>query len=172
MEIWKKAVGYPTYEVSNLGRIKTFNWKNSGQTRIMKPAIDKSGYLRTMLKDENGKITTIKVHRVILNTFKYRSDYKKYEVNHKDGNKQNNNIDNLEWVTRKENIQHCIDNNLQYVLKGEEIGNSILKENDVIYIRNNFKPRVITRKMLASKFNVSEGTIKDILSRRSWKHVK
>ena len=172
MEIWKKAVGYSSYEVSNLGRIKTFNWKNTGREAIMKPALDGSGYLRTVMKDDNGVSKTIKVHRIVLNTFDFNDNYKTLEVNHKDGNKSNNNIENLEWVTRHQNIQHCIDNNLQYILKGEEIGNSILKEKDVIYIRQNFKPRVYTRKMLANKFGVSEATIKDILSYRSWKHLK
>jgi hypothetical protein len=124
------------------------------------------------MKDDNGISKTIKVHRVVLNTFNFNDNYKSLEVNHKDGKKSNNNIDNLEWVTRQQNIQHCIDNNLQYVLKGEEVGNSILKEKDVIYIRQNFKPRVYTRKMLANKFSVSEATIKDILSYRSWKHLK
>lgn len=171
MEIWKKAIGYSSYEVSNLGRIKTFNWKNTGREAIMKPALDGSGYLRTVMKDDNGESKTIKVHRVILNTFNFNDNYKNLEVNHKDGNKSNNNIDNLEWVTRQQNIQHCIDNNLQYVLKGEEIGNSILKEKDVIYIRQNFKPRKVTRKYLANKFNVTEATIKDVLSYRTWKHL-
>ena len=169
IEIWKKANGYSNYEVSNLGRIKTFNWKGSGRESILKPALDKSGYLRTVLKDDNGISKTIKVHRVILNTFKPTN--KILEVNHINGIKNDNRIENLEWCTRKENIQHCINNNLQYVLKGEEIGNSKLKEEDIIYIRKNFVPRKVTRKYLANKFNVTEATIKDILSYRTWKHL-
>lgn len=169
IEVWKKAKGYSNYEVSNFGRLKTFNWKGSKREAILKPAPDKSGYLRTVLKGDNGVSKTIKVHRVVLNTFKPTD--KILEVNHINGIKNDNRVENLEWCTRKENIQHCIDNNLQYVLKGEEIGNSKLTEKDVIYIRENYKPRVITRMFLSKKFNVSEATIKDILYKRTWKHL-
>lgn len=169
IEVWKKAKNYSNYEVSNLGRLKTYNWKGSGKERILKPALDKSGYLRTVLKGDDGISKTIKVHRIVLNTFIPTDDF--LEVNHKNGIKNDNRLDNLEWCTRRENIQHCIDNNLQYVLKGEEIGNSKLKNEDVIYIRNNYKPRIITRVFLAKKFNVTEATIKDILSKRTWKHL-
>lgn len=169
IEIWKKANGYSTYEVSNLGRIKTFNWKGSGRESILKPALDKSGYLRTVLKGDDGISKTIKVHRVILNTFKPQNNI--LEVNHINGIKTDNRVENLEWVTRKQNIQHSIDNNLQYVLRGEEIGNSKLKEKDVIYIRLNYKPRICTKKNLAEKFNVKESTIKDIILGRTWKHL-
>jgi hypothetical protein len=169
IEVWKKANGYSNYEVSSLGNIKTFNWKGSGREAILKPALDKSGYLRTVLKGDNGVSKTIKVHRIVLNTFTPTEDV--LEVNHINGVKNDNRIENLEWCTRSENIQHCIDNNLQYVLKGEEIGNSKLKEKDVIYIRENFIPRKVTRISLANKFNVTEATIKDILSYRTWRHL-
>jgi len=169
IEVWKKAKGYSSYEVSNLGRLKTFNWKGSSKEAILKPALDKSGYLRTVLKGDNGISKTIKVHRIVLNTFNPTTEI--LEVNHINGIKNDNRIENLEWCTRKENIQHCIDNNLQYVLKGEEIGNSKLTEKDVLYIRKNFKPRITTRIYLAKKFNVSEATIKDILQKRTWKHL-
>jgi hypothetical protein len=169
IEIWKKANGYSNYEVSSLGRLKTYNWKGTKKEAILKPALDKSGYLRTVLKSDEGISKTIKVHRVVLNTFNPILEV--MEVNHINGIKNDNRIENLEWVTRQQNIQHCIDNNLQYVLKGEEIGNSKLTEIDVIYIRANFKPRIITRNYLAKKFNVTEATIKDILQKRTWKHL-
>jgi len=169
IEIWKKANGYSSYEVSNLGRLKTFNWKGAKKEAILKPALDKSGYLRTVLKGDDGVSKTIKVHRIVLNTFNPTVEI--LEVNHINGVKHDNRIENLEWCTRKQNIQHCIDNNLQYILKGEEIGNSKLTEKDVVYIRNNFKPRIVTRTFLADKFNVTEATIKDILQKRTWKHL-
>lgn len=172
MEIWKEIQGYQGYECSNFGKIKTFNWKNSGKEAIMKPALDGSGYLRTVLKRNDGKLHTIKVHRIILQTFKPNNDFSNLECNHINGNKTDNNIDNLEWVTRKQNLNHCIDNNLQYVLRGEEVGNSVLKEKEVIEIRNKYIPRVYSRIKLANEYGVSEATIKDILYKRSWKHLK
>lgn len=169
METWKKANGYSNYEVSSLGRIKTFNWKGSGRIAILKPALDKSGYLRTVLKGDNGVSKTIKVHRVVLNTFNPTNDV--MEVNHKNGVKHDNRIDNLEWVTRRQNIQHCIDNKLQTPFKGEEVGNSKLKEFQVLEIRKKFKPRVYSRAKLSKEYNVSEATIKDIIYKRTWKHL-
>lgn len=169
-EIWIKANGYSIYEVSSFGRLKTFNWKNTGRESILKPALDKSGYLRTVLKGDDGKSKTIKAHRIVLNSFYATKDI--LEVNHINGIKTDNRIENLEWCTRKQNIQHCIDNNLQYVLKGEEVGNSVLTEENVLYIRKNYKPRIITRIYLAKKFGVTEATIKDVLSKRTWKHIE
>ena len=169
IEKWIKANGYSNYEVSNLGRLKTFNWKGSGKEKILKPALDKSGYLRTVLKGDNGISKTIKVHRIVLNSFKPINDV--LEVNHINGIKNDNRIENLEWCTRKQNIQHCIDNNLQYVLRGEEIGNSKLTEKQVIEIRKKFIPRYYSRTKLAKEYNVSEATIKDIVYNRTWKHL-
>jgi hypothetical protein len=171
MEIWKKVHGYYNYECSNLGRIKTFNWKNSKKEAIMKPALDGSGYYRTVLKRQDGKLCTIKVHRIILMTFKPIENSNYLECNHINGIKNDNNINNLEWVTRHENLKHSMDNNLQYVLKGEEIGNSKLKEFQVKEIRSKFVPRLYSRIKLAKEYNVSEATIKDILYKRSWTHI-
>ena len=72
-------------------------------------------------------------------------NYKKLEVNHINGVKDDNNITNLEWVTREQNIQHALDNNLQYVLKGEEIGTSKLTSKEVLEIRSKFVPRKYSR---------------------------
>lgn len=169
IEVWIKANGYSNYEVSNLGKLKTFNWKGSGKEVILKPALDKSGYLRTVLKSDKGISKTIKVHRIVLNSFKPTNDI--LEVNHINGIKTDNRIENLEWCTRKENIQHCIDNNLQYVLRGEEVGSSKLTEKEVIEIRKKFIPRYYSRIKLAKEYNISEATIKDIIYKRTWKHL-
>lgn len=171
MEYWIKANGYSLYEVSNLGRIKTFNWKGSGRTKIMKPAKDASGYLRTVLKSDKGVSKTIKVHRVILNSFNPNKDKHLYEVNHKNGIKDDNRIENLEWLTPRENKRHAYENGLHYVLKGEEIGTSKLNEDQVREIREKYKPRVYTRAMLSKEYNVTQATIKDIIYRRTWKHL-
>ena len=172
MEIWKEIPNYSLYQCSNFGRIKTFNWKNTGQTRIMKPAKDASGYLRTVLINDNGKYDTVKVHRIVASTFLIKKE-NDTEVNHKNAIKTDNRVDNLEWCTREENRNHSIENNLQYVLKGEEVGNSKLTEKDVLEIRNHYeknKPRY-GRLALSKKYNVTECTIKEVISRRTWKHL-
>ena len=152
----------------------------SKQNKPLKFAIDKKGYCRVGLMI-NGKLTTKKVHRLVCEMYK-ENPYNKGQVNHIDGNKLNNHIDNLEWCTAKENTKHAIDNGL-FVFstkessvntnpkKGELNGMSILTNTDILDIRSSFLPRKITRKILALKYNVSEHCIKDIVNRKSWKHL-
>lgn len=112
METWKKIEGYKDwYEASNTGLIRTHNWKGSGKTVVMKPAKDKKGYLRTVLKKKDGKNHTVKVHRIIAQTF-IQNPFNKPQVNHKDGVKTNNSVINLEWMTNKENHHHALKNGL------------------------------------------------------------
>jgi len=169
-EVWVKYFRYPSYEFSNLGRIKIFNWKGFGVERIIKPALDANGYLRTVLKDLNGVNRTIKVHRVICAAF--RGEYGlQFEVNHLDFNKSNNCIDNIYWVSRKENVRHMIDNGRFYFAVGDKNGFAKLTEKDVIEIRAKYKPFVVTRKELTSECNVTLCCIKDVLQRRTWNHL-
>lgn len=178
METWKKIPKLNNeYEVSNTGKIRSvdgFVVRSNG-----KPYFRKSKQLKTYIPTNgyeqgaasvNKKLQNYKIHRLVAEAF-IPNPLNKEEVNHIDGNKLNNNVSNLEWCTRQENIAHSIENKLQTPFKGEEVGNSILKEADVLYIRQNYKPRILTRKSLAEMFGVKECTIKDVLSRRSWKHL-
>lgn len=172
MEVWKKVEGYVGYECSNTGFIKTFNWKNSGREKIMKPSKDANGYLRTVLKRDDGKLCTVKVHRIICATFK--GDVKGKCVNHIDFNRTNNNEKNLEWLTVYENNKHSLANNnlVNGQFLGEKHHRSILKEKNVIYIRSAYVPKKIGfKKEMALKFGVTEATIKDVIIRKSWKHI-
>ena len=99
MENWKSISEYPNYEVSNTGKVRNIN---SG--RILKPRLAK-GYERVILCDHNiCKPKT--VHRLVAQTF-IRDTNNNLQVNHKDGNKLNNNVENLEWVTVSENLSHA-----------------------------------------------------------------
>ena len=94
MEIWKDITGYEgLYQVSNLGRIKS-------KRKILKP-ID-GEYLKVGLS-KNGLQKTLYIHRLVAETFFGKS---KLQVNHKDENKHNNNINNLEFISFKENINY------------------------------------------------------------------
>ena len=110
-EIWKDIKGYVgLYQVSNLGRFKSLprNTKNQYKykERILKLSEDKDGYLLVNL---NRK--TFRSHVIVAQTF-IKNDDNKPQINHIDGNKKNNNVDNLEWVTNRENIIHAYKNGL------------------------------------------------------------
>lgn len=115
-EIWKPIKGYEgLYEVSNLGRVKSLDRfvnasiKNQKQVlkqgKILKPYKDIRGYLKVSLSKENKR--TIKfVHRLVSEAF-IPNINNLSQVNHIDGNKVNNHIENLEWCSCKENINHA-----------------------------------------------------------------
>lgn len=108
MEKWKNIPGYEgIYEISNLGRIKSYYAKNGRLTsnaRLISGKLDKDGYCEIKLC-KNGKIKYTRLHRLVAESFV--DGDASLEVNHKDGDKLNNIASNLEWVTTKENIDHA-----------------------------------------------------------------
>lgn len=105
-EQWKRY--YKNYSVSNLGRIRNDNTNN-----IRKLTKNSYGYLRTNITDrKNNTHKEIKIHRAVAELF-ISNPYNYPQVNHIDGNKENNCVTNLEWVTAAQNTQHAIKMNLR-----------------------------------------------------------
>jgi len=108
-EIWKDIVGYEgLYQVSNLGRVKHLERIGRREKiikeRILRPGKSSKGYyVVSLCKEANRK--TYQVHRLVAKTF-IDNEQGKPQVNHKDEDKTNNNVTNLEWVTAKENINY------------------------------------------------------------------
>lgn len=99
MEIWKPIEKYPGYEVSNLGRIKSYKQNKNGKILEGK---DQKGYVAIDFR-VNGQTIQDLVHRVVLSTFAPISGWEQLTVDHKNGNRQDNRVENLEWVTLSEN---------------------------------------------------------------------
>lgn len=104
-EEWKTIVEYPDYKVSNLGRVYS-----ELSAKILKAGMNNKGYQIVVLT-KNNKRTTKTVHRLVLKTFSPNND--NYLVNHIDGNKLNNKLSNLEWVSYSGNLQHAWDTGLR-----------------------------------------------------------
>lgn len=164
----KTVPNFSRYQADIKGNLYSTNYKNSGKTKILKPAISKDGYPHTMLQRDDGKYCTMKVHKIIALTY-FGPKVGENEINHKNGIKTDNSVSNLEYCSRSENVKHAYRTGLNPPKRGELNGKSKLTEKDVIEIRThakNFIGRYYGRKALAEKYGVSEAHIKDIVTKR------
>lgn len=117
-EQWKDIVGYEgLYQISNFGRVKSIcrlvNTKSKGKEtkrhiyeKILKNCINGCGYEYVCLS-KKGKTKKHRIHRLVGEYF-IPNPFNKPQLNHIDGNKLNNNINNLEWCNNSENMQHAV----------------------------------------------------------------
>lgn len=127
---------------------------------------DKKSYLAVHLRDDKTA-KTFAVHRLVAQTF-IPNPRDKPEVNHRDGNKTNNNVDNLEWATGEENSEHARDIGL--IKRGEKHHNCRLTNADVLRIRQ-YRKSGFTGRKIASLFSISITHVYDICAFRKWKHL-
>lgn len=166
--MWKEIKPFDgLYAVSNTGLIK-----NNKTGKVLKQTINKTGYYCVAVKPcgRQGKGKCFRVHREVALAFLDKLDGKEF-INHKDGNKLNNHIENLEWCTRQENIDHAYSNGLMHPAKGEKIASSRLTEQLVKIIRNEYKNGNVTLRDLSVKYNIPHNTLSNAINRVSWKHV-
>ncbi|HNX82189.1 MAG TPA: NUMOD4 domain-containing protein [Candidatus Omnitrophota bacterium] len=105
IEVWKSVNGFEGYyEISSHGRLKSYKKHSDGL--ILKQTNVKGGYYSVVLS-ANGKTRSMRIHRIVAETFLSNAGGLP-EVNHIDGNKQNNHISNLEWCSRSHNARHSI----------------------------------------------------------------
>ena len=154
--MWVKI--FDKYEISEEGAIR-----NTKTGRIVKQFRGKDGYLRTQIA---GK--TMCVHRLVALTF-IPAEIGKDHVNHKDGDKSNNHVVNLEWCTRNENMIHAYRMGLKSS-RGTKNGRSKLTESDVIYIREHYTPydKHFGAVALSRKFGVARQTVSAVVNGQNW----
>lgn len=183
-EEWKPVSGYEErYEVSSLGRVRTssrtgFHPKNKhGKAHIFKvsqrlKAIskDRYGYGTTSVSDGTLK-KTVTVHTLVAKTFLLSSWFPGATVNHKDGNKLNNEVGNLEWVSMRDNIRHAWKFLGRVSLAGKDVAhNRKLSEKQVLEIRASFAAGE-NSKVLCRRYKVSHSAMEDIRRGKSWKWI-
>lgn len=176
-EIWYDIPQYvynvkPIYQISNYDRIRN---KLTGY--ILNSWIDNQGYIVYNLRDNNGNAINIHLHRLKMLTFNYIEGCENLTVDHKDCNKQNNSLNNYEWVTRSENTRRACINNLHPV--GEDYYNAIFTNDEVeqlcIKLSQGVPISEITKfaeEMIYPRHSPNmKSIIYSILYRESWKSI-
>ena len=170
--IWKDIAGYEgLYQISNIGTVYSVRYK-----RFRKPKTDKCGYeVVGLCKD--GKTRWFSIHRLVASAL-IPNPCGFPEVNHIDGNKQNNWVDNLEWCDHSANILHAYKTGLMtYSIQNKQkrlhnliMANAKLSKEIAQRIRSEYKEGVrgYGCKSLAKKYGVCDKTIRDIIKNRAW----
>jgi len=180
IEIWKDIEGYEGfYQISNKGKVKSLKRiinKRDGRKcyvkeKILKQVPDKDGYAKCSLTCFKGRRKPIIVHRVIAKNF-ICNPQNKPQVNHIDGNKKNNDLNNLEWVTLSENRIHAYATGLQNGKAKEGSRNNLSKLNEmqVLTIKTLLHNKWTCAK-IAKSFSVTQSNISYIKSGKTWKHL-
>lgn len=149
------------YYVTDDGRI----WSERTQ-KYLSPQYDKNGYVKVQMRSTDNKSHRYSVHRLVLENFKPVQGMEKLQVNHKDGNKLNNKLDNLEWTTCEENITHAIQNNLRATING---ASKLTPEQVIEIFRRAWNGE--TNIKLGKEFNVHPDQIGRIKNKKSWKNI-
>jgi hypothetical protein len=177
-EVWRDIPDYEGfYQVSNQGRIRSGDrfvctekgkYEILSKGKVLKLTLGTRGYLGLGLS-KYGKCIKKTVHRLVALAF--LGDYPDgCNVNHKDGNKLNNCIDNLEYCTFSQNSQHAYATGLLTIAKGEKQAMSKLKNADIIVIRDRLALGH-SQKAIARDFNVNKSTITKIKTGKNWTHI-
>ena len=162
-EIWKVIPDTNgRYEVSDLGKIRNIELKI-----LMAQHKDYKGYPKVRYINSMGKRLTQRVHRLIGKAF-IPNIHNKPQINHKNGIKDDNRAENLEWVTNSENTQHSFDIGVQ-CNKGEKHPSSKISEGNVILMRLMYPECKVSE--LSELFNVTYNIAHCVCSRRTWNHI-
>jgi len=166
MEKWKKIKGYENYYVSNKGRVKRVH-KNGNET-IHKKRLNVDGYVKVTLT-KNSKAKDFRMQRLV--AIHFIPNPKNLEtVNHINGIKKENEVENLEWMNRREQLLHAYKLGLKKPVAGEKNGNAILTNEEAEIIRGEYVKQSKEKGTvaLAKKYNVSPSSIQRIVTNKTY----
>jgi len=162
-EIWKEIPGYDgRYEVSNYGRVRS----HYGKTKFLRGKIDTDGHVQQRLFNKSGS-KYLSVHRLVLDAFVGECP-EGMECCHNDGKPAHNHLSNLRWDTHQNNMKDSIKHGTSRAPKGENNGNAILREEDVRWIKKNYKKGVVGLREIAGKFDVSMSCVNRVIIGKTW----
>ena len=165
-EVWKDIEGYEGYyQVSNLGRVRSVDrivetslgYKSNRKEKMLKPGLSQDGYELVGLS-KSGKTKSFTVHRLVAGKFICQNGA--LEVNHINGDKTDNSVRNLEYVTGSENMQHSFDNGLRK--------NKINRE-EADEIRDLYANTSLTQLEIGKIYGISKNMVSDIWLNKKWK---
>lgn len=162
MEIeWRAAVGYEgRYEVSNFGLVR------GPQGTILKPRMSNRGYLRVRIALRKQKAKNVHIHRMVLLAFRPHPDADSLTVNHIDGNKQNNALQNLEFITHQANVDHAKVNGLYW----DRDPRSLFTDDEVRLLR----AKAVAAKnlsQLARDLHINRSTLRNIKLGKAYRYL-
>lgn len=167
--MWKDVVGFEgLYEVSDTGQVRSLDRiARSGRFCKGKILSQKSirGYMNVTLCVDN-KLTTRQVHRLVMMAFSYNPEYKKLQVNHINGVKDDNRLENLEWCTSSENLKHAYQLGLERQ-DGEHNANHKLTWEKVYKIRNEYCH--LSETQVAQLVGCNRATVGQVRRYETWK---
>lgn len=164
-EIWKDIDGYDgLYEVSNMGRVRKITY--------LKPSKSNAGKYSVISLSKGNKQKGVCLHRLVAQAF-IPNPENKPEVNHKGCNKDDNRASELEWATRRENVDHAKENKLftARLQAGEENYVAKLTNENVIKIIEAYKSGMYTQSEIAKTFSITTSNVNKILTGKYWTHL-
>lgn len=172
VEEWRPIADWPDYAVSDFGRVKRIKKPYSGRGRvgaILKPRYSTGVQYPAVNLTRDRRPQHWFVHRLVAHVFLGPCP-DGYEVNHRDGDKGNPRLSNLEYVTRSNNLRHAFENGMMSA-QGEKNTRAILSDGDIRSIRAEYTGAYGQCAALARRYGVSHATMQDIVHRRHWTHV-
>lgn len=165
-EEWKPIPGMNgEYEVSDQGHVRSLK---SGKVHILTPKMNNSGYFRVAITLNGIRCRKYIHHLVALAYIGERPA--KHDVNHINGVKTDNRPENLNYLTRAENMKHAREHGL-HDNRGERAYNAKLTGDDALLIHRGYFIAGLTAAQMAESLGVSERTVSDVLRRATWKHI-
>lgn len=170
-ETWKEVVGYEgLYEISNLGRVRSHHPSPRRKSEFLKDANIRGYRMVVLSKGDGSKPKSALVHRLVAIAFLGEApDVRRPTVNHKNLNKADNRVENLEWLSHADNNRHAAP--LIPHQRGEERPNAKLTEQSVREMRARYSAGGITFDELGAQFGISGTYCHIVVRRKKWKHV-
>ena len=169
-EVWKDIEGYPKYQISSFGRVKSLKGK---KPKILKQRphmrTDKLDNYISVALSKNGKKRDVYTHRLVATAF-IPNPENKSQINHENGDKHDNNVSNLKWSTASENIKHAYEMGLMGDRKGENHPMARLTTLKVMEIVKKYNNGTSVSD-LATEYGIRYSNVYSIVNGYTWSHI-